>query len=116
MSLTNGINCGFERKEGFGIVTFSSDLTKNNEKDLNLLLMRAINGIDRAVLNMRNVVKIDVECMKLLQEAYHTSLRLKNPMIVTGLSANYRRELFQNNEVLRMTVPLKSSVYDSIKS
>ncbi len=97
MPLMSRMNCRFERKEGFGIVTFSSDLTKNRENDLYLILMRAIHGIDRAVLNMKNVVKIDVECMKLLKKAYHTSLRLKTPMIVTGLSANYRRDFLHND-------------------
>jgi anti-anti-sigma regulatory factor len=109
------MNYGFESKAGFGIVTFSSDLTKKNEKDLVQLLMRAIHGIDRVILNMRNVVNIDAACMKLLKKAYHTSLRLKKPLIVTGLSVNYQRELFNNVVARRMKVPLKSSVYGSMK-
>ncbi len=114
MPIMSRINCGFEKKEGFGIFTFGSDLTKKSEKDLNLILMRAIHGIDRTVLNMRDVVKIDVACMKLLIKAYRTSLRLKKPLIVTGLSKEYQRELFHNKSMLKMTMTQKSGMSDII--
>lgn len=110
MPLMSRMNCGFEEKEGFGIFTFSSDLTNKHEKDLNLLLMRAIHSTERAVLNMCSVARIDAACMKLLQKAYHTSLRLKTPLIVTGLSTKYRSELLSKDDVRRIKMTQQSRV------
>jgi anti-anti-sigma regulatory factor len=83
----------FEELGHVGIFTFKGELTTKQEDDLKILLMRAIHGIDRAVLNFRKVTRIDFTCRELLRKAYCTSIRLKNPIIMTEVPQNYLPEI-----------------------
>ena len=84
----------FEQNENVGIFNFFNAITSNQEDDLKIILMRAIYSIDRAVLNFRRVSRIDQSCIKLLRKAYCTSLRLKNPIILTEIPDKYISALF----------------------
>ena len=91
------MNVSFEELDNVGIFTFKGEITTTQEDDLKMLLMRAIHGIDRAVLNFRKVTRIDIVCRELLRKAYCTSIRLKNPIIMTEVPKNYLSEIFNCN-------------------
>ncbi len=83
----------FEQLGKIGIFTFNSDITTEHEDELKIILMRAIHGFDRAVLNFKKVSKIDLNCMQLLKRAYCTSVRLKNHLILTNFPRDYLPKL-----------------------
>ena len=93
-----------ESFENIGIYTISGDISSDHEDNLKLLLMKAVNGINRPVLNLRGVNKISRNCLTLLNKAYCASLRLKNPIIMTEVPEIYLPEIFScnslNNDVL----------------
>ena len=72
----------FEQVGTIGIFKFRGKLTGDHEENLKLILMRAIHSIDRAVLNFKKVTWIDLKCLQLVKQAYLTSVRLKNPLIL----------------------------------
>jgi hypothetical protein len=41
------------------------------------------------VLNFKKVTRIDRKCLQLLKQAYLTSVRLHNPLILINLQENY---------------------------
>lgn len=79
----------YEQIGAVGIFDFSGELTCEHEDNLKLALMRALHGMDRAVLNFKTVTLIDGTCLQLIKEAYYTSVRLKNPLILINLQQNY---------------------------
>jgi anti-anti-sigma regulatory factor len=83
-----------ESFENVGIFTISGELSSDHEDNLKLLLMKAVHGISRSVLNFRGVNRINRNCLKLLNKAYRTSLRLKNPIIMTEVPETYLPEIF----------------------
>ena len=87
------MHVSFEELDNVGIFTLRGEITTTQEDDLKILLMRAIHGIDRAVLNFRKVTRIDITCRELLRKAYCTSIRLKNPLIMTEVPKNYLSEI-----------------------
>lgn len=80
----------FEQIGKVGIFKFSGELTGEHEDTLKIALMRAIHSNDRAVLNFQDVTKIDSTCRQLLRQAYNTSVRLNNPLIMLNLDKNYQ--------------------------
>ena len=94
-----------ESFENVGIFTISGDIRSDHEDNLKLLLMKAVNGINRSVLNLSGVNSISRNCLKLLNKAYCTSLRLKNPIIMTEVPETYLPEIFScksfNSDVVR---------------
>ncbi len=84
----------FRQHDNVGIFTFHGELTDLHTENLQLILIRAIHGIDRAVLNFKTVTRIDTSCLKLLRTAYCTSLRLKNPLILTEVPEHCLPDLF----------------------
>ncbi|RJQ45032.1 MAG: hypothetical protein C4538_09165 [Nitrospiraceae bacterium] len=83
----------FEQIGKVGIFNFSGQLTGEHEDKLKIALMRAIHSIDRAVLNFQKVTQIDRTCLQLLKEAYFTSVRLSNPLILLHLHENYLKKV-----------------------
>lgn len=79
----------FEQIGEIGIFNFSGELTQEHEDNLKITLMKAIHSIDRAVLNFKKVTRIDRKCLQLLKQAYLTSVRLHNPLILINLQENY---------------------------
>lgn len=75
----------FEQHGTVGIFTFKGKLSPDYEDELKLILMRAIHSMDRAVLNFKQVTRIDFKCLQLIEQAYFTSIRLKNPLILTDM-------------------------------
>ncbi len=75
----------FEQHGTIGIFTFRGELSSDYEDELKLILMRAIHSMDRAVLNFKKVTHIDFKCLQLVEQAYLTSIRLKNPLILTDM-------------------------------
>jgi anti-anti-sigma regulatory factor len=105
-----------ESFEHVGIFIISGDMNSDHEDNLKLLLMKAVNGVNRSVLNLRGVNRISSNCLKLLNKAYCTSLRLKNPIIMTEIHETYQSEIFSckslNRDVVR---PKNKSKNDSGK-
>jgi len=93
--VNNKINFTFEQFSNVGIFNLNGELTAEHEDELQLLLMRAIHGMDRAVLNMKKVTRIDCTCFNLLRKAYCTSLRLKSPIIITEVPRDYINEIYK---------------------
>jgi anti-anti-sigma regulatory factor len=69
-----------------GIYTFYGELVAEHEDEMKLILIRAVHGMDRAVLDFKQVTKIDLTLRKLINEASNTSAKLKKPLILTGLN------------------------------
>jgi anti-anti-sigma regulatory factor len=88
------INFHYEENGGVGIFSLSGELTVNYEDDLKIVLMRALYGTERAVVNFKDVSKIDHSCIKLVKKAYCTSLRLRNPIIITGVPQEHIDRVF----------------------
>jgi anti-anti-sigma regulatory factor len=84
----------FEQIGSVGIFDFSGELTLEHEDNLKIALMRALHSLDRAVLNFKTVTLIDRTCLQLIKEAYYTSVRLKNPLILINLQQNYLMKIF----------------------
>lgn len=76
------------------IFNISGDMSSEHEDNLKLLLMKAVHCENRSVLNFRDVNRINRNCLKLLNKAYCTSLRLKNPIIITEIPETYMPEIF----------------------
>jgi anti-anti-sigma regulatory factor len=93
-SMNKKINFTFEQFSNVGIFNLNGELTSEHEDELKLLLMRAIHSLDRAVLNMKKVSRIDLTCFNLLRKAYCTSLRLKNPIILTEVPRDYINDIY----------------------
>jgi len=93
--MNNKINFTFEQFSNVGIFNLIGELTAEHEDELKLILMRAIHGMDRAVLNMKKVTRIDLTCFNLLRKAYCTSLRLKSPIIITEVPRKYINEIYK---------------------
>ena len=92
--------------DNVGIFTISGDMISEHEDNLKLLLMKAVHGVNRSVLNFRDINRINRNCLKLLNKAYCTSLRLKNPIIMTEVPETYLPEIFScislNSDVFRL--------------
>ena len=88
------MNFTFEKYEEVGIFKLAGHLTSDHEDELKLLLMRAVYSIDRAVLNLKEIIGIDARCLRLLRKAYCMSVRLKNPIILTEVPEMYISEIF----------------------
>ena len=95
-----------ESFEDVGIFTLSGDMSSEHEDNLKLLLMKAVHCVNRSVLNFRGVNRINLNCLKLLNKAYCTSLRLKNPIIMTEIPETYLPEIFSckslNSDVVHL--------------
>ncbi len=87
------MNFTFEQLDTVGVFNLFGELTAEHQDELKLLLMRATHGIDRAVLNLKKITRIDFTCLKLLRKAYCTSIRLKNPLILTEVPIIYLTEI-----------------------
>jgi len=83
----------FEQIGSVGIFNFSGNLTLEYEDNLKIALMRALHSTDRAVLNFKKVDLIDNKCLQLIKEAYYTSVRLKNPLILINLQQDYLSDI-----------------------
>lgn len=88
----------YEINKGIGIYSLSGKLTSRHEDDLKIVLMRALYNTERAVINLKEVSNIDESCLDLLKNAYCTSLRLKNPVIMTGIAREYADRIFKCDE------------------
>jgi anti-anti-sigma regulatory factor len=86
----------FEQVGTVGIFKFRGELTGDHEENLKLILMRAIHSIDRAVLNFKKVTWIDLECLQLVKQAYLTSVRLKNPLILIEVPKSCSSDMVNN--------------------
>jgi len=86
----------FEQVGTIGIFSLRGALTRDHEDNLKLILMRAIHSIDRAVLNFKKVTLIDLKCLQLIKQAYFTSVRLKNPLILIDVPQNYLSDMVKN--------------------
>ena len=87
------MNFTFEQFDNVVIFNLTGELTAEHEDELYLLLMRAIHSEGRSVLNLKKVTRIDLACLKLLEKACATSIRLKNAIILTELPKHYLSEL-----------------------
>ena len=88
------INLHYEESGGVGIFSLSGELTADHEDDLKIVLMRALYSNERAVVNFKDVSKIDHYCIKLVKNAYCTSIRLRNPIIITGIPQEHIDQVF----------------------
>jgi anti-anti-sigma regulatory factor len=86
----------FEQVGTIGIFSLRGALTGDNEDHLKIILMRAIHSIDRAVLNFKRVTQIDLKCLQLIKQAYFTSVRLKNPLILIDVPQIYLSDMVEN--------------------
>lgn len=93
------MNVTYESFQNVRLFTISGDMSSEHEDKLKLLLMKAVHGVYRSVLNFRGVTRINHNCLKLLNKAYCTSLRLKNPIIMTEIPETYLPEIFRNGSV-----------------
>ena len=109
-----------ESFENIGIFTLSGNISSEHEDHLNLLLMKAVHGLHKSVLNFKGVNKINRNCLKLLNRAYCTSLRLKNPIILTEIPETYLPDIFScgtlNSKVVRKKHKKKDSEKESVLS
>ena len=92
--MTQKIHYTYEEFGNTGVFYISGDLTDEHEDELQLLLMRAIHSLKRAVLNLKKVTQIKPGSLALLRKAYCTSIRLKNPLILTQVPENYIAEIY----------------------
>jgi anti-anti-sigma regulatory factor len=92
------INLHYEENCGVGIFSLSGELTADQEDDLKIMLMRALYSTERAVVNFKDVSKINHSSIKLLKNAYCTSIRLRNPIIITGIPQEYIDRVFDYEE------------------
>jgi len=83
----------FEQVDTVGVFNFSGELTREHEDNLKIALMKAIHGTDKAVLSFKKVTRIDLKCLQLLKQAYFTSIRLRNPLILTNLHQDYLKKV-----------------------
>jgi len=97
--------------EDVAIFTISGDISSEYEDNLKLTLMKAVHGVRRAVLNFRGVNRINRNCLKLLNKAYCTSLRLNNPIIMTEVPETYLPEIFSCKSINK-----EDSIKDGILS
>ena len=97
-----------ESFENVGVFKISGDVSSDHEDSLKLLLMKAVNGINRSVLNLSGVNSISRNCLKLLNKAYCTSLRLKNPIIMTEVPDAYLPDIFSCKSLNSDVVILKN--------
>jgi anti-anti-sigma regulatory factor len=86
----------FEQVGTVGVFTFRGELTVYHEDTLKMVLMKAIHSMDRGVLNFKKVTQIDLKCLQLIKQAYLTSIRLKNPLILTEVPQNYLVAIIKN--------------------
>jgi anti-anti-sigma regulatory factor len=86
----------FEQVGRVGIFILRGELTGDCEDSLNIVLMKAIHSMDRAVLNFKKVARIDPKCLQLIRQAYFTSVRMKNPLILTDVPKNYLSDMVKN--------------------
>lgn len=93
-AMNKNINFTFKQFDNVGIFNLFGELTAEYQDELKLLLMRAIYGMDRAVLNLKKVTSIDFTCLNLLRNAYCASIRLKNPLILTEVPVIYLNEIY----------------------
>lgn len=95
MMLQTKIDLQYENSGGVGIFSLSGELTGDREDDLKLVLMRALYSTERAVIDFKNVSIIDDSCITLLKNAYCTSVRLRSPIIMTGISPQCAETIFE---------------------
>lgn len=86
----------FEQVGRVGIFNLRGKLTRDCEDSLKIVLMKAIHSMDRAVLNFKKVAWIDPKCLQLIRQAYFTSVRMKNPLILTDVPQNYLSDMIKN--------------------
>lgn len=98
MLTQTNINLHYEENGVVGIFSLSGELTADQEDDLKIMLMRALYRTERAVVNFKDVSKINNSCIKLLNNAYCTSIRLRNPIIITGIPQEYIDRVFHCEE------------------
>ncbi|UCH82219.1 MAG: hypothetical protein JSW20_06180 [Nitrospiraceae bacterium] len=83
-----------ESSEHIEIFYLSGDINTDSEDNLKLLLMKAVHSLNRSVINFRDITYINHKSLKLLNKAYHTSIRLNNKIIMTEIPRNYISEIF----------------------
>jgi len=88
----------FEQVGRVGIFILRGELTGDCEDSLKIVLMKAIHSMDRAVLNFTKVAWIDPKCLQLIRQAYFTSVRMKNPLILTDVPQNYLSDMIKNKK------------------
>jgi anti-anti-sigma regulatory factor len=81
------------------IFTLSGNLSSEHEDNLKLLLMKVVHSMGRSVLNLRGIDGINSNSLKLLNKAYRTSVRLKNPIIITEVPEPYITEIFSDGSI-----------------
>ncbi len=94
-----------ERSGNIGIFAFNGELNSEHERDLTLILMKAIYNTDRAVLNLKKVTEINSNCLQLLNTAYCTSIRLKKPLIITEIPKKYLSDMYKCSSGKRTNCP-----------
>lgn len=94
-AMINKITYTFEQCGTVGVFRLKGSISTDSEDDLKLLLMKAIHGVERCVLNLKDVTSVDARCLRLLKNAYCTSLRLKNPIILTDVPPAFASELYR---------------------
>jgi len=82
-----------QKLNNVSIFNLYGDLSSEQESELNLLLMRAIHGNDRAVVNLKHITGADTACLIMLRDAYTASRRIKNPIIFTGVRKEYEEDI-----------------------
>jgi anti-anti-sigma regulatory factor len=75
------------------IFNLYGELSEEHESELNLLLMRAIHGVDRAVVNLKHVTAVDAPCLIMLRDAYTASRRVRNPLMFIGMRKEYEGDI-----------------------
>jgi anti-anti-sigma regulatory factor len=105
MSLIKNLPYKLERSGNIGIFAFNGELSSEHENDLTLILMKAIHNSDRAVLNLKEVTKINSTCLQLLNTAYCTSIRLKKPLILTEVPKKYLSDMYNCSSGKRINCP-----------
>lgn len=101
----NNILYKFETSGNVGIFTLNGELHAEHEDELTMLLMKALHGIERAVVNLKKVTRISNTCLQLFNKAYHTSVRLRNPLIFTEVPQKYLSDLFTQTPGRRVIHP-----------
>ena len=90
----------FEQVGRVGIYILRGELTGDCEDSLKIVLMKAIHSMDRAVLNFKKVAWIDPKCLQLIRQAYFTSVRMKNPLILTDVPQKYLSDMIKHKNYM----------------
>ena len=82
-----------QKLNNVSVFNLYGELSAEHESELNLLLMRAIHGEDRAVVNLKHITAADTACLTMLRDAYTASQRIRNPLIFIGMRKEYEEDI-----------------------